>query len=232
MFLVFKGKYIIAASVILVLVLSVVLGTITAVSVFEDDDNYRVILDAGHGDPDGGAVGISGTLEKDINLSVVLKIKEVLEGKGFDVILTRMGDKALYDKEESSIRDKKRSDMKSRQAIMENSDADLFVSIHMNSFDSPKANGLHVFYAKNHPETEPLASQIQSRIAEITGVETHSVKTADEKLFLMKNPPIGALLIECGFLSNPEEEKKLNDNNYQNKIAWAIAEAIDEYKPD
>jgi len=231
MFLVLKGKYIMFLAVVTVIVFSAIFGTIS-ISVFENDDNYRVILDAGHGEPDGGAVGSGGTLEKDINLSIVLKTKEVLEGKGIEVILTRMGDNALYDDENSSIREKKRSDMNTRRSIMENSDADLFVSIHMNSFESKSANGLHVFYAKNHPETETLAAEIQTRIAEITKAETHSIKTADENLFLMKKPPIGALLIECGFLSNPEEEKKLNTEEYQNKIAWAIAEAIDEYKPD
>lgn len=99
----------------------------------------------------------------------------------------------------------------------------------MNSFQSSKAKGLHVFYAQNHPEARELAENIQNRISSITGAATHTVKTADKSLFLMKNPPIAAVLVECGFISNPDEEKKLNDEEYQSKIAWAIAEATEEY---
>ena len=202
-------------------------------SVFENTEKLKistVILDAGHGYPDGGAVGVTGVEEKDINLAIVLKLKEIFDAKNINVILTRMGDKSLYDSESQTIREKKKSDMNTRKAIMENSDADIFLSIHMNSFSDKSANGLHIFYAKNHPEAEPLADEIQARIAEITNAETHSVKTADEKLFLMKKPPIPSILIECGFISNPEEEKKLTTEEYQTKIAWAIAEAVSEFE--
>jgi len=233
MFYIIKGKYIIIS---LSLIMFIIVSAFTihkTVSVFENsvsNDIATVILDAGHGYPDGGAVGITGIEEKDINLAIVKKLEEVLEAKGMNVILTRMGDNSLFNSDDNTIREKKRSDMNTRKAIMENSNADLFLSIHMNSFSDKSANGLHVFYAKNHSEIEPLASEIQTRISEITGAATHSVKTADEKLFLMKKPPIPALLIECGFISNPAEEQKLCDNEYQTKIAWAIAEAICEFK--
>lgn len=112
---------------------------------------------------------------------------------------------------------------------MKTKNADLFISIHMNSFENKSANGLHIFYSENHKEIEPLAKEIQNRIAKITGAKTHAVKYAEKSLFLMKNPPIPAILIECGFISNPEEEKKLNDEEYRSKIAWAIGEAIEKY---
>ena len=194
-----------------------------------DDNNIKIIVDAGHGAPDGGAVGASGIIEKDINLSIATKLREVLEGKEYIVVMTRMGDNGIYDEESQTIRQKKRSDMKSRLAIMNNSGADLFVSIHMNSFENKKANGLNIFYSSNHKEVKELAEKIQIRISDITGANTHAVKTADESLFLMKNPPIPSILAECGFLSNPEEEKKLADEEYQSKLAWAIAEAIEEF---
>lgn len=216
----------------LVLVIAV-LGTVgffsASKNVFGSKSAPVVIVDAGHGEPDGGAVGANGTLEKDINLDIARKLQEVLEGKGIKVIMTRTGDSALFENRDGSIREKKREDMNTRLSIMKKSGADVFISIHMNSFSSSKTNGLHVFYSANHEEVKPLAENIQERISMITGAKTHTVKTADKNLFLMKNPPLPAILVECGFISNPEEEKKLNDEDYKSRIAWAIAEATEEY---
>lgn len=106
---------------------------------------------APHGEPDGGAVGVSGVVEKDINLAIVQKLQEVLESKGFEVILTRSGDSGLQDENAETIRKMKVSDMNKRLDIMKNSHADIFVSIHMNSFGDQKVSGLHIFYDKNHP---------------------------------------------------------------------------------
>lgn len=193
------------------------------------NNDLKIILDAGHGEPDGGAVGISGTLEKDINLAIVEKLREILESKGVEVVLTREGDSGLQDESAKTIRKMKISDMNKRREIIKDSGADLFLSIHMNSFSDESVSGLHIFYDKNHPEIEETAKQIQDSIGEITGAKMHAIKTADESLFLMKNPPIPEILIECGFLSNPEEEKKLCDEKYQSKIAWAIASAVENY---
>lgn len=192
-------------------------------------DGFKIVLDAGHGSPDGGAVGVSGTEEKDINFAIVLKLQEILENRGYIVILTRASGSGLQDENADTIRKMKISDMKKRRDIIDKSDADLFLSIHMNSFSDPSVSGLHIFYDKSHPEGEELAKRIQKKIGDVTGAETHTVKTADESLFLMKNSPIPAILAECGFLSNPEEEKKLRTEEYQAKIAWAIAEALLDY---
>ncbi len=197
--------------------------------VFAQDKRPTVIVDAGHGAPDGGAVGANGTLEKDINLSIALKTAEVLEGKGIHVILTRTGDNALYSDSDTTLRQKKRSDMNSRLNIMKNSGADLFMSIHMNSYENPNAKGLNVFYAKNYPELKELCALMQERISKVTGAEVHAVKAADTSLFLMKSPAVPAVLAECGFISNREEEAKLSDDNYRAKIAWALAEAVEIY---
>lgn len=185
-----------------------------------------VILDAGHGSPDGGAVGASGTEEKDINLNIVLKLQEILESRGARVILTRSGDEAIYDKNASTIHQKKVSDMKNRRAIINNSSADLFLSIHMNSFSDSRSSGLHVFYARNHPEAEPLAQRVSEKICALTGAEMHEIKAASDTLYLMKDPEPVSLLIECGFISNPEEEQLLLTDDYQSKIAFAIADAV------
>ena len=193
------------------------------------DSGLKVVLDAGHGDPDGGAVGINGTIEKDVNLAITLKLREVLEGKGAEVIMTREGDSGLQDESAQTIRQMKVSDMRKRLAIIQDSGADLFISIHMNSFGDKSVHGLHVFYDKSHPDAEAIAAAVQDEISELTGATAHAVKTADERLFLMKNPPIPSILVECGFLSNPEDEAKLNDEDYQARIAWAIASALENY---
>lgn len=196
---------------------------------FNPGDKYTVVLDAGHGSPDGGAVGPGGTLEKDINLAVVLKLQEVLESRGAAVVLTRPGDSGIYDDDADTIHDKKVSDMNNRLNIINKSKADIFISIHMNAFSDKSSNGLHVFYSRNHPEAEPIAEAVQQRISELTGAAAHTVKTASSTLFLMKNPIPPALLIECGFITNAEEEKLLASEEYQAKIAYAIADALDDY---
>lgn len=223
--IIIRKRILIMVSVLLVFVCSA--GFI--ISKAAGSSKIKVIVDAGHGDPDGGAVGVSGILEKDINLQIAMKLREVLDGKGYITIMTRTGDKGIYDSDSATIRQMKKSDMNKRLNIMKKSNADLFITIHMNSFENIKANGLHIFYSANHSEIKQLAEDIQQRIAEITGAATHAVEAADDSLFLMKNPPIPAILAECGFLSNPEEEKKLVNEEYQAKLAWAIAEAVDEY---
>ncbi len=188
-----------------------------------------VVVDAGHGAPDGGAVGANGTDEKEINLSIAKKLQEVLEGKGIKVIMTRETDDGIWDEDAQTIREKKVSDMNNRLQIIKNSGADLFLSIHMNSFTNRRANGLRIFYDKQHPDGEALAASIQQSIADVTGAETNAVKTADTRLFLMKNPVTMSILVECGFISNPEEEKKLQNDEYRAEIAWAIAESVENY---
>lgn len=189
-----------------------------------------VVVDAGHGLPDGGAVGAGGTIEQEINLSISLKLCEVLEGKGIKVVMTRVTDNCLCAEQEGkSIRQIKVEDMKKRLDIIKKSGATLFISVHMNYYPDAKVDGLRLFYDKNHKETKILAQNIQNKMSEVTGAKMYAVKTADQNLFLMKNPPVPAVLVECGFLSNPEEEKKLNDEDYKSRIAWAIADAIEKY---
>lgn len=187
-----------------------------------------ILLDAGHGLPDGGAVGYRGTVEHEINLSIAKKTEEVLTAKGFLTVMTREGEEGLASGK-GTIRQMKREDMKKRRDMMKDSGAKLFVSIHMNSYTDRTANGLRLFYAANHSEMSQLAELMQVRISEVTGARTYAVAAADEDLFLMKNPPIAAVLAECGFLSNPEEEALLKTEEYQAKIAWAIGDAIEEY---
>ena len=213
--------------------LGIIIGSLILISSYAGnsfhDNRLSVIVDAGHGLPDGGAIGISGSIEQEINLKIALKLQEVLEAKDIDVIMTRTNENGLWKEESESIRHKKVEDMNNRLNIMKKSDANLFVSIHMNSFPNHTASGLRIFYAPNHEEIKPLAENIQVRIRDITNAKINIVKSADKSLFLMKNPPIPAILVECGFLSNPTEEKKLQEDDYQSRLAWAIADAIEKY---
>ena len=120
-------------------------------------------------------------------------------------------------------------DMKKRMKIMKKSNADLFVSIHMNSYSNSTAKGLRIFYSHNFEDIKPLAENIQSRMSDVTGAKMSVVKSADTKLYLLKNPPLASILVECGFLSNPEEEKNLCTGEYQSRLAWAVADAIEKY---
>lgn len=220
----FNGIFILFASISVIYITAAVISdTVPALS---RNVPYTVVLDAGHGEPDGGAIGIGGTLEKDINLSITLKLQEILETRGIRVIMTRTDDNSICDSSAHTLHEKKVSDMHKREEIINSSDADLFVSIHMNSFKDHKQTGLNIFYSRNHPEVKPAAIAIQDAITQITGAKTHAVKTASDTLYLMKKPVPPAILVECGFLSNPDEEKLLNDDKYQSKIAFAIARAI------
>lgn len=196
--------------------------------VFSNNKDFSVVCDAGHGAPDGGAVASDGTQEKDINLAITKKLCEVLESRGINVTLTRSEDSGIYDESADTIRKKKVSDMHKRVEIINNSNADLFLSIHMNSFTDTSAKGIHIFYGDE--SVKKMAEEIQQSIVDVTGARPHSVKEVSKSLYLMKNAKIPSILIECGFLSNPQEAKLLQDEEYQAKIAWAIADAVCNYK--
>lgn len=189
----------------------------------------RVVVDAGHGAPDGGAVGQSGVQEKDINLAIAFKVQEFLEQSGAQVVVTRADDNSIHNTGHN-IRSKKISDMKNRKKIMNESDADVFLSIHMNEFEQSKYRGHQVFYARNGEPSKQLAQLIQARLIEVLNPpEQREIKPADSGIYLLKNAEIPAVLVECGFVSNPEEERLLLDADYQKKIAWGIYTGLSEW---
>ncbi len=181
-----------------------------------------VIVDAGHGAPDGGAVGKSGIEEKDLNLAVSLKLQQFLEQGGTKVILTRSDDNGIYDVS-GTIRSKKNSDMKNREKLMEESGADIFVSIHMNNFSDSQYSGPQVFFSSNNEKSEVLARMLQKSLLEgLKPPSVREIKKAGADIYLLKQAKLPAVLVECGFLSNRLEEQKLLDNNYQTKVAWSL----------
>ncbi|MBE7022286.1 MAG: N-acetylmuramoyl-L-alanine amidase CwlD [Ruminococcaceae bacterium] len=183
----------------------------------------RIVLDAGHGEPDGGAEGESGVLEKDLNLAIARFLQEYLEQSGAEVIMTRTDDNGLFDLGSRTIRQKKRTDLYERERIMNESGADLFVSIHMNKFTDAKYSGPQVFYAPNGEASKRLSEILQQEMISILQPKSQrEVKKAGKDIYLLKQAKLPAVLIECGFLSNREEEQRLLSEDYQKRIAWSI----------
>jgi N-acetylmuramoyl-L-alanine amidase len=185
--------------------------------------NRVVIIDAGHGYPDGGASGSSGVLEKDINLAIAQKLQLLVEQSGGIVILTRADDNSIHDADKNTIREKKNSDLKNRKNIMDESQADVFISIHLNKFEQSKYYGAQTFYAKNNEQSKVLAETIQKELIEtIDNGNTRKAKPAPDDVYLLRNATIPSVIVECGFLSNPQEEQLLQTDKYQKKLAWSI----------
>lgn len=191
--------------------------------------NKTIIIDAGHGLPDGGAVGINGSVEQGINLDITLKLQRLLEQSGANVILTRSDSNAIYLNASERIKNNKINDLKLRKSIIESSNSDIFISIHMNKFEQSKYRGAQVFYSEIPKESELLAKLIQSNIKLIADQNNNRQIKVNKDVFLLKNTKIPSVLIECGFISNAEEEKLLNDEIYQNKIVYAIYHGILDY---
>lgn len=200
------------------------------VPIFSKSNERIIVVDAGHGEPDGGAVGASGTVESALNLAVAEKLGNLLEKRGFTTVMTREDENGLYDTEDGSIRQKKKEDMANRLEIINNSGADLVVSIHMNIFRDSKYRGAEVLYSEKFENALLLAELIQAEIVSTDPEnQTRGVQKADSGLYLMKNAEIPAVIVECGFISNPEEEKLLNDSDYQERVAAAICGGIEKY---
>ncbi|WP_243109336.1 N-acetylmuramoyl-L-alanine amidase CwlD [Anaerophilus nitritogenes] len=190
--------------------------------------NKVIIIDAGHGGIDGGTVSKSGVCESHINLSIALKVRKLLEQDGAVVLLTRNKDIGLYT-EEGSIRKKKNEDLRNRKKIRDESNADLFISIHMNSFTDSKYYGAQTFYPKNSEESKKVSEYIQEELIKVLDDGNHRKPKEKSDVYLLKESSIPMVLIECGFLSNPQEEKLLQDAKYQEKVAWSIYTGMMKY---
>lgn len=185
-----------------------------------------VVIDAGHGGNDPGKVGINNALEKDINLSIAILLKKMLEAEDIEVIMTRETDKGLYDE---NAKNKKVQDMKRRCEIISKANSVVTVSIHQNSYHEEYVNGAQVFYFQHSDNAKKLAEIIQKQLQ--THVQPNNKRSAknNASYYLLKKTDATAVIVECGFLSNYEEASKLVDENYQQKLAWAIHLGILQY---
>lgn len=195
------------------------------------------IVDPGHGGEDPGKVSPGGIYEKDINLAVAKKLSAVLNQGGGQVILTREKDQALSNNE-NTIRERKRSDLAKRWELAAEAKADIFISLHCNSFPQGRWFGAQTFYSPAVPGSKELASYIQEEMTAFLGNTTRRAKP-DNVSLILKKATIPIVNIEMGFLSNPQEERLLQDPAYQDKIAWSVYAGVvrflveygDQYKP-
>lgn len=188
-----------------------------------------VVVDAGHGVPDEGAQADDGTTEAETNLKIALKLQNLLEQSGCTVILTRSDENAIYDIDSKTLKQKKISDIRNRVKIGNESSADIFVSIHLNKIPEQQYDGWQTFYNKNSEDGKRLATSIQNNLNEAIQKENNRVASKIENIYIINNVEIPTTIVECGFLSNPEEEKNLLEDYYQNRLAWGIYNGIIDY---
>lgn len=182
-----------------------------------------VVIDVGHGGFDPGKISVDNTPEKDINLAIALRLKEYLAAQDCQVYLTRETDCSL---ETPSDSNKKQSDMRNRTALVEELQPDLMVSIHQNSFSSAREYGAQTFYYHTSDSSCQLAASIQSALIEFVNPENTRREKSNDSYYILKNVSCPAVIVECGFLSNPKEAALLSTDAYQEQVAYAIAHGI------
>lgn len=194
-----------------------------------EQEKTCIVIDAGHGGKDPGKIGVNGEEEKKLNLQIAKKLKEVLEKKGYRVVMTREDDTGLYSEKATN---KKVEDMKKRCEIIHKEQPAFTISIHQNSYPQESVRGPQVFYYGKSQEGEKLAKALQSILNEnLSGGSKREAK-ANESYYLLKKTDSPIVIVECGFLSNSEEAALLADEKYQQKIADAICKGAIKYLTD
>ncbi|WP_418791457.1 N-acetylmuramoyl-L-alanine amidase CwlD [Phosphitispora sp. TUW77] len=181
--------------------------------------NRLIVIDPGHGGIDPGAVGHNGLLEKELVLDIGKRMQNILNQAGADVIMTRTTD--------IELNRQKREDLSMRVGMANSKNADLYISIHVNSFPSSRWRGAQTFYQKNQPESKKLAEAIQSELIRVMKNTTRKAKPED--YYTTRNTKMPAVIVEIGFISNPAEAKLMSENEYQRKLAYAIYSGIAKY---
>ncbi len=185
---------------------------------------HTIVIDAGHGGRDGGSVGVNGTIEKEINLEYSVALRDKLVQAGYNVIMTRSDDNGLYDENATN---KKISDMKARFNVIRQANPSLVISIHMNSFTNSSAKGALTYYRTGDPASRTCGNLIQKSFNTYCNARSTSASVGD--YFILNCSYYTSVLVECGFLSNPEEERMLNTDEYKNKMVNAICSALTLY---
>lgn len=197
----------------------------------QDYNEFTIIIDAGHGGEDGGAVAFDGTYEKDINLQIATKLNEFLSLLGYNTHMVRTEDLALHNDGLDTIRARKNSDLKNRLKLMDIYKQCYYVSIHQNKYDDSNIWGAQVFYSPNNSQSKELAEILQATIINNLQHENHrKIKPSGTNIFILYKAIKPAVMIECGFVSNANDLYNLKDNLYQNKLAFTISQAIVNYK--
>ncbi len=192
-------------------------------------ERNTVIIDAGHGGEDCGTIGKNGAYEKDLNMQVALMLGEMLSEKGYAVVYTRTDDKLLYTEAENIKGIRKISDLKNRCKIAKEYPDSIFISIHMNSFTDSKYSGLQVYYSQNNDSSRQLAEKVQKKVVSTLQKDNTRAIKPGKSMYVLENIDNTAILIECGFLSNPEECEKLSQKEYQKELCFSIMCGMIEY---
>lgn len=228
-----KSNILLVGLIFLLLVAIYSLNTVTDSSraASGKGDKKMVILDPGHGGEDPGVVSrYSGLREKDINLQIAMKVKDLLEKEGFNILMTREEDRLEYSDGTTNITEKRRQDLTRRKKIMDESGAGIVVSIHMNGFPETQYSGAQVFYPPQSPDSLKLAGVLQKSIKEIADPNNQrQPMEKKQQIVILKDLKTTTVIVECGFFSNPDEEKKLGTDEYQALLATAIADGIKNY---
>lgn len=193
--------------------------------VFTDGESrvtrVRVVVDAGHGGFDGGAKAPDGTEEKTLNLCIARSAAVMLRVCGYEVVMTRDTDEGLQHTDDATIRAKKVSDMQARLSLYE--EAQAVISIHQNMFAAQNCRGTQVFYSPNHPRSKVLATCVREKVlSQLQPDNTRELKAGNKEIFLLHKTTVPAILVECGFLSNPQELEMLKDDTYQRQLGFSI----------
>ena len=189
-----------------------------------------LIIDPGHGGEDGGAVAQDGTIESGINLNIALQMENAANLCGWETLMTRREDMSIHDSNCSTLRQKKVSDLKNRAAICRDTDNGILISIHQNSLpQAPSVRGAQVFY-NNEPGSQELAQAIQEALNNFINYDTpKTAKKIPQGIYLMEHADCPAVLVECGFLSNPDETTALKTSAYQKKLSTVILAAVTDH---
>lgn len=188
-----------------------------------------IIIDAGHGGEDGGAVGVDGTFEKDINLQIALKVNEILSIFSYQTYLIRNTDKSIHTTGDT-IRERKISDIHNRADTMNLYENCIYLSIHQNKYNDSRIWGAQTFYSTNFDESREIAQFIQNTIStELQPDNKRQIKKSGTDIYVLYNATKPAVMVECGFVSNQKEINQLKDNTYQNNMALSIATGIINY---
>lgn len=210
------------------LFLSKTVGQWLPVSADASEQRLTVVLDPGHGGEDGGAVSPNGTRECDLNLQISLRVRDLLGLLGIRTVMTRSEDKSIYDEIAGTVAEKKVSDLKNRAALANAHKDALFVSIHQNMFSESRYHGAQVFFAPSQ-KSDTLANSLQTLLRECIDPDNHREAKQSTAVWLMEHIENTGVLVECGFLSNPEEEQLLKTEEYQKKLSAVIVCGIEQF---
>jgi len=224
------GRYIFKFMWVLALLISIGFISKTTTTAFSlPIRSAVVVIDAGHGGRDPGASGDSGITEEEVNLKIALKLRRLVEQGGGTAIMIREDDSGLYTEGGNGRETRKSEDLKNRHALINSCGADILISIHLNSFTESQYYGAQTFYLKNDDKSRKLAEVIQNEVIKVLNRGNNRKAKPTDSVYILKNNNMPGALIECGFLSNHEEEHLLDDEHYQEKVAWSIFVGIVKY---